>query len=612
MNIPSAKPFSITAHTFIIKGSGDPDYRSLLEDNIQYHIPIFQRSYAWTEKETGKLLADLFMSYWGIDGEGEPEPMFIGTMQLSELKPGKDTPGFYDVIDGQQRLTTLLILLKYFSLASPGCLLPQGLRLDWLRTSVSNGIQQEELDAMLDINKLEDINPDSINPFVKNLFTVSQLARELADGTGKEEPVHFSTADFLQHICTRLYFVVIQTRASLTKTLQIFNAINTTGLDLNGGDIFKLRMFEYLKDRNTGAEENDLFKEISKLYERIEVYNREYGDNILAFNEVLNVYRHILIQRYDLPLVLHDMGVDLFYSNLFDAISRAARPEHFRNLNDMALSCRDMHRIIDVMIDWDQAAYPTVEDACCVSFTGWSRYGKFSVFIYLFLYKYKGTPDCWTMVFPFLRNMSRVYWSFSIIFQRRVYHLDSWSYECMDFLMDSTYAELMEFIKLKIAGTDQYNRNLKEEVTRVLSGPITANYKTKTLICRLSALLDENYRSDSHDLEISVTKRLFGDVFDVEHIQSYRDKDLLERDKILDAWGDEINAIGNLVAMESSINRSMHNDAYADKRPAYRKSGFPSIAKLLNDYPVWGLDLAKARKDLEIKKMTNYVFESAD
>ncbi|MBS1519869.1 MAG: HNH endonuclease [Bacteroidetes bacterium] len=182
----------------------------------------------------------------------------------------------------------------------------------------------------------------------------------------------------------------------------------------------------------------------------------------------------------------------------------------------------------------------------------------------------------------------------------------------MDYLMDRPYPELMDFIRLKFAGTDQYERNLKAEVTRYLTGPVTANYKTKTLICRMSAMLDENYISNSAELETAVTQRLFGDVFDVEHIQSYQDKNVAEREAILAAWGGEINAIGNLVAIESSINRSMRNDEYADKRLAYQSSLFPSVAKILVDYPTLGLDFAVARKGLEIEKIINYIFENVE
>ncbi|MBS1519867.1 MAG: DUF262 domain-containing protein [Bacteroidetes bacterium] len=163
------KTFSIEANSFVIKSSKGKKYKSLLEDGITYHIPIFQRTYAWTGKEIAKLLADLFLSFWDLDGKDEPEPMFIGTMQLSELKDEQGKKSFYDVVDGQQRLTTLLILLKYFNLMHPGCLEPYGITLDWLRTSVSNGIQQKQLEEMLNVATLEDIDQNHINPFIRNL-----------------------------------------------------------------------------------------------------------------------------------------------------------------------------------------------------------------------------------------------------------------------------------------------------------------------------------------------------------------------------------------------------------------------------------------------------------
>jgi hypothetical protein len=53
----TAQPFSIDAHTFIIKSLGDEtNYRSLLKPGITYRIPIFQCPYSWAEKETGKLV----------------------------------------------------------------------------------------------------------------------------------------------------------------------------------------------------------------------------------------------------------------------------------------------------------------------------------------------------------------------------------------------------------------------------------------------------------------------------------------------------------------------------------------------------------------------------
>lgn len=56
---------------------------------------------------------------------------------------------------------------------------------------------------------------------------------------------------FVEYILNDILFVVIETVAGLSKTIQIFNTINTAGLDLNGDDLFKVRLYEYLHDIKT-------------------------------------------------------------------------------------------------------------------------------------------------------------------------------------------------------------------------------------------------------------------------------------------------------------------------------------------------------------------------
>ena len=107
-NKDTKERFEIFANTYTLLSSDPKKTRSVLEDGVKYEIPIFQRPYSWTEEQVEKLISDIFDSYWGNDQEILEEPMFIGTMQLSE----RDSNNQHQIIDGQQRLTTLLILLK--------------------------------------------------------------------------------------------------------------------------------------------------------------------------------------------------------------------------------------------------------------------------------------------------------------------------------------------------------------------------------------------------------------------------------------------------------------------------------------------------------------------
>lgn len=68
-----------------------------------YKIPVYQRNYAWEEDEITALIKDVYDSF----NKNPKAPYYIGT--LVTYKRGDSE---YEVIDGQQRLTTIYIILK--------------------------------------------------------------------------------------------------------------------------------------------------------------------------------------------------------------------------------------------------------------------------------------------------------------------------------------------------------------------------------------------------------------------------------------------------------------------------------------------------------------------
>ncbi len=76
-------------------------YRKLIGNGLTYHIPPFQRDYTWGEEEWEDLWADLL----GTFAQEEPAN-YMGYLVLQS----NDERNF-DVIDGQQRLTTLTLLV---------------------------------------------------------------------------------------------------------------------------------------------------------------------------------------------------------------------------------------------------------------------------------------------------------------------------------------------------------------------------------------------------------------------------------------------------------------------------------------------------------------------
>lgn len=77
--------------------------KTLVENNIRFRIPLYQRPYTWTEKQVKQLLDDL----WSSSEQSKDSPYFIGIMNISQTDYDDST---FDLIDGQQRLTTLSVM----------------------------------------------------------------------------------------------------------------------------------------------------------------------------------------------------------------------------------------------------------------------------------------------------------------------------------------------------------------------------------------------------------------------------------------------------------------------------------------------------------------------
>ncbi len=76
----------------------------IFSKDFEFHIPGYQRPYAWTEEETNLLFDDLFDFFQNE----KTDNYFLGSIVLI-----KDENQMYaDVVDGQQRLTTLAILFS--------------------------------------------------------------------------------------------------------------------------------------------------------------------------------------------------------------------------------------------------------------------------------------------------------------------------------------------------------------------------------------------------------------------------------------------------------------------------------------------------------------------
>ena len=81
-------------------------------NKVLFRIPVYQRNYDWSESNCNRLLDDIY----GIMQSGDKH--FLGTIVFMAAKSGGFVLQEYIIIDGQQRLTTLMLILKALSVVA--------------------------------------------------------------------------------------------------------------------------------------------------------------------------------------------------------------------------------------------------------------------------------------------------------------------------------------------------------------------------------------------------------------------------------------------------------------------------------------------------------------
>jgi len=87
--------------------AGEVVFQQLLDGKIQYRVPLFQRTYSWEEEDWQQLWDDLLDIY----DLSQPKSHFIGAVVTLPIPDSPERCSKFMLIDGQQRLTTLFVLL---------------------------------------------------------------------------------------------------------------------------------------------------------------------------------------------------------------------------------------------------------------------------------------------------------------------------------------------------------------------------------------------------------------------------------------------------------------------------------------------------------------------
>lgn len=511
----SAPKFSITSYTSTLVSSPQSPYHSLLDSHVTYIVPVFQRPYEWTEVQINQFISDIVNNYLGKERNARnPEPMFIGTMQLSEKRNISKTEIQQNIIDGQQRITTLTILLKELKKLFPHSSKLASLHFDWIETRV-NKEQGKYLESYL--NDIEEDN--GLNIYFRNAKIISTCFLN-ESGNVEEEQFDFEKRidSFCDYILHSLYFVVIETTAGLSKTIQIFNTINNTGLDLNGSDLFKVRMYEYLTD--CLGEDESAFDKIQEVYQLVDSMNKKHGRHVTGFDGILDIYKNVLVTKYNLNNGFYSFGWDTFFERLFDTLLGVKSWDNFgpvlRN-KDFIISLDEIKQVIELRFEYSDYNYISIEAMFALKHSDWwSRYSRsLWLVIFQFLYFYRSYVNRYELLEKLVIALDKVFFIYSVTYYKQIHDINSFVAEL---IKSMAYKSPQEIISNIINKYTTYDR---ESLANTLGGNINDNEKRKRLICSLSTFLEERY--DNPD---GVIMNIFETNFDIEHIHANADKEI--------------------------------------------------------------------------------------
>lgn len=241
-------------------------YNEVLKSTISFHIPAFQRSYKWMPKQVSQLWESLISN---------DSKYYIGNIVVVNYSAGGIESGLL-VIDGQQRITTLSLFLvairdfiKKDKSKNKKELTKHDERIKEIethlihRTSFGDG-DAEKLKIIFSKSNLasvynkivfgEELDMDSLDDaqkrFLKNLNTAKQLFREFLKDTNLSTK---NAIDELYQKIINLEFIIIACQNE-SDVYQIFEGLNSTGLELSVVDLVKNAIFKVVGDLDPTGE----------------------------------------------------------------------------------------------------------------------------------------------------------------------------------------------------------------------------------------------------------------------------------------------------------------------------------------------------------------------
>lgn len=559
--------------------------------NMWYCIPDYQRAYVWDTDQVRDLLDDTISAY----RENKEAQYFLGSMVLKINEKSENNVSYteYELLDGQQRITTVFLILacmrdmltdypQYqnslagFVYQAEDAILqqPERMRIIFnIRSDVRDFVNEhiKPLHGTCDSALLKDkMQAKDVNISIRNMANAMLVAHEFLEENKSD------IIGYLSYFLNKVLMIYVATE-ELQDAFQLFTVLNNRGVKLSSSDILKAENLKELSavDRTSWATR----------WEEMETY---FGED---FDKFLSHIRTILVKKKQTTTLLKEFDEFVYSNQEYDRTQKKYVPR-----TPILRRGRDTFELLYSYYHTYQEVFDT--DHSVVT-------GDYEITNYLKLMETGFGADYWIApVLDYYRKYRRRGFVAFLKALDRKLSTDWITAATPTVRMENVNAILREIEASQDSAALLQSKTFtinKSDFERVINGDIYGRSFAKYLLLKLDLI----YRGSS-------TPMIPQAIASIEHIlprnpsadsQWVKDFSAAEREE----W---TNKLGNLVLISRRKNTSQGNRDYVEKKEKYFEKNiemFPNSIRIYQNYPEWKLsDLKKNHSDVVTELLNVY------
>ena len=547
--------------------------------------------YVWDTDQVRDLLDDTISAY----RENKEAQYFLGSMVLKINEKSENNVSYteYELLDGQQRITTVFLILacmrdmltdypQYqnslagFVYQAEDAILqqPERMRIIFnIRSDVRDFVNEhiKPLHGTCDSALLKDkMQAKDVNISIRNMANAMLVAHEFLEENKNE------IIGYLSYFLNKVLMIYVATE-ELQDAFQLFTVLNNRGVKLSSSDILKAENLKELSaaDRTSWATR----------WEEMETY---FGED---FDKFLSHIRTILVKKKQTTTLLKEFDEFVYSNQEYDRTQKKYVPR-----TPILRRGRDTFELLYSYYHTYQEVFDT--DHSVVT-------GDYEITNYLKLMETGFGADYWIApVLDYYRKYRRRGFVAFLKALDRKLSADWITAATPTVRMENVNAILREIEASQDSAALLQSKTFtinKSDFERVINGDIYGRSFAKYLLLKLDLI----YRGSS-------TPMIPQAIASIEHIlprnpsadsQWVKDFSAAEREE----W---TNKLGNLVLISRRKNTSQGNRDYVEKKEKYFEKNiemFPNSIRIYQNYPEWKLsDLKKNHSDVVTELLNVY------